>query len=50
MRDDENTRPETLELDGAAGAVVSVLAGVVTVAVRIADLLFAASIATIPNV
>jgi hypothetical protein len=50
MRDEENAASATLELDGAVGAVASVLAEVVTVTVRIGDRLFAASIATTPKV
>jgi hypothetical protein len=49
MRVEENARNDTLVLAGAAGAVVSELAAVVTVTVRIGDLLFAASIAITPN-
>ena len=37
MRDDEKTRPETLELLGAAGGLVSVLVVVVKVIVRMDD-------------
>jgi hypothetical protein len=39
----------TLELDGAAGAVVSELDNVVKVVVVIGDMLLARSIATMPN-
>jgi hypothetical protein len=45
IRDEELT----LELDGAAGAVVSELDDVVKVVVVIGDMLLARSIATIPN-
>jgi hypothetical protein len=50
MRDDKKARPETLELEGAVGAPVSLLSALVNVAVLIADALFAASITTMPNV
>ena len=49
IRDEENAVPLTLELDGAAGAVVSELDDVVKVVVVIGDMLLARSIATIPN-
>ena len=48
-RVDEKAFTLTLLLDGAAGAIVSLLALVVSVTVRIVDLLFAASIAMMPN-
>jgi hypothetical protein len=48
MRSSENTEPVG-RLLGAAGGVVSELFSVVSVTVRITDLLFAASIAWMPN-
>jgi hypothetical protein len=49
IREEENTRNDTLAFDGGLGAVVSELAAVVTATVRMTDLLFAASIAMTPN-
>jgi hypothetical protein len=49
IREEENALTLALELAGAAGAVVSVLALVVTRTVRIGERLFAASMATTPN-
>jgi hypothetical protein len=47
---DENGFNETLLVEGAAGAVTSVLAAVVSTTVRLSDSLPAASIAVTPNV
>ena len=46
----ENAFTERLDVDGADGAVLSVLVDVLTVTVRIIDSLLATSMAVIPKV